>query len=76
MRIAQRPVPVLVIKQEDAGEGEIAFTPGILSEGPAPTARPFRQAQLSENLIRLAERRQRPGEKIAGAERVRPGRRG
>jgi hypothetical protein len=35
MRIAQRPLPVLVIEQEDAGEGEIAFTPGIFPEGPA-----------------------------------------
>ena len=26
MRIAQRSLPVLVIKQEDAGEGEIALT--------------------------------------------------
>jgi hypothetical protein len=35
MGIAQRALPVLVIKQEDAGEGEVAVTPGIFSERPA-----------------------------------------
>jgi hypothetical protein len=67
MRIARRPLPVLVVKQEDAGEGEIALTPGVFSEGPAPAAWPFRQVQLGDDLVRLTERRQRPGEKIAGA---------
>src|SRR5436190_22393511 len=71
MGIAQRALPVLVIKQEDAGEGEIAVTPGIFSERPAPAARPFRQTQLGDDLVRLAECRQRPGEKIAGAYRAR-----
>jgi len=52
MRIAQRSLPVLVIKQEDAGEGEIALTPGIFSQGPAPAARPFRQVQLGDDLVR------------------------
>src|SRR2546429_447491 len=71
--MAQRALPVLVIKQEDAGEGEIAVTPGIFSERPAPAARPFRQTQLGDNLVRPAERRERPGEKIAGAYRARSG---
>ena len=70
-RIARRPLPVLVVKQEDAGEGEIALTPAIFSEGPAPAAWPFRQVQLGDDLVRLAERRQRPGKKIAGAYRAR-----
>src|SRR5437762_1746893 len=74
VRIAQRPLPVLVVKQEDAGEGEIALTPGIFLEGPAPAARPFRQVQLGDDLVRLAERRQRPGQKIGGAYRARSGR--
>jgi len=74
MSIAQRPLPVLVIKHEDAGEGEIALTPAIFSEGPAPVAWPFRQVQLGDDLVRLAECRQRPGEKIAGAYRARSGR--
>src|SRR6202040_1429913 len=39
--------------------------------GPAPAAWPFRQVQLSDDLVRLAERRQRPSEKIAGADRAR-----
>src|SRR4029077_9822987 len=71
MGIAQRALPVLVTKQEDAGEGEIAVTSGIFSERPAPAARPFRQTQLGDDLVRLAERRQRPSEKIAGADRAR-----
>ena len=49
MGIAQRPLPILVIKQEDAGEGEIAVTSGIFSERPAPAAWPFRQVQLSDD---------------------------
>jgi hypothetical protein len=48
----QSLMPVLVIKQEDAGEGEIALTPGIFSQGPAPAARPFRQVQLGDDLVR------------------------
>src|SRR5271166_2461683 len=36
MRIAHYPLPVLVIKQENADEGEIALTPRIFSKGPAP----------------------------------------
>src|SRR4029077_17399674 len=74
MGIAQRALPVLVIKQEDAGESEIAVTPGIFSERPAPAARPFRQTQLGDSLVRPAERRERPGEKIARAYRARSGR--
>jgi hypothetical protein len=62
MRVAQRPLPVLVIKQEDAGEGEITFTPGVFLEGPAPPACPFRQLLLGDDLVRLTKRRQRPGE--------------
>ena len=32
---------VLILKQEDAGAGEIALTPGISSESPAPAGPPF-----------------------------------
>src|SRR5215471_6737076 len=51
MRIAQRPLPALVIKQENAGESEIALAPGIFSEGPAPPAWPFRQVQFGDDLV-------------------------
>src|SRR5262249_14608010 len=71
---AQRPLPVLVVEQEHAGEGEITLTPGIFSEGPAPAARPFRQVQFGDDLVRPAERRQRPGEKLAGTYCARAGR--
>jgi xanthine dehydrogenase iron-sulfur cluster and FAD-binding subunit A len=37
------------------------------SEGPASAAWPFRQIPLGDDLVRPAERRQRPREKIAGA---------
>ena len=68
MRVARRPLPIFVIKQEDAGEGEITLTPGIFSEGPAPAARPFRQMQLGDDLVRPAQRRQ--GRDPAGPTRV------
>ena len=35
MRIAHYPLPVLVIKQENADEGEIALTPRIFFERPS-----------------------------------------
>src|SRR5262249_21648614 len=73
MRIDQRPLPVLVKKQEDAGEREIALAPGIFSEGPAPAIRPFRQVQFGDDLLPPAERCQRPGEKIAGTYGARTG---
>jgi len=62
MRVARRPLPIFVIKQEDAGEGEITLTPGIFSEGPAPAARPW-QMQLGDDLVRPAQRRQGPVKK-------------
>jgi hypothetical protein len=40
-------------------------------EGPAPAARSFRQVQLGDDLVRLAERRQRPSEKKTAAGTVR-----
>ena len=69
-----RPPPILVIKQGDAGEREIALPLGEFLKGPAPIPGPERQVQLGNDLVRLAHRRQWPGEEFAGAYRSRSGR--
>jgi FAD binding domain in molybdopterin dehydrogenase len=77
MCIAQRSLPVLVIKQGDAGEGEIALTPGIFSQGPAPAARPFRQVQLGDDLVQRRSVDSGPVKKSrARTCEIRPGRGG
>ena len=74
MRIAQRPLPGLVIKQEMPARTKSPLRRAYFRKAPAPAARPFWQMQLGDDLVRLTWRRQRPREKVAGAYRRRSGR--
>jgi hypothetical protein len=48
---------------EDRGAGPSENMPDATAILPSPAVWPFRQVQLSDDLVRLAERRQRPSEK-------------
>src|SRR3954471_22317770 len=52
MGVAERAAVVLVVEQENAGEGEVALAPREFAEGPAPICGPVRQVQFHDDLVR------------------------
>src|ERR1700676_3467720 len=66
MCIAYSSMLILIIKESDTGKREIALPLSEFPEGAAPILGPERQVQLRDDLVRLAQRRQRAGEEFAG----------
>src|SRR5579863_10593070 len=66
MGVAYPAALILVIKEGDAGEREIALPLREFAEGPAPILGPERQVQLGNDFVRLAQCRQRAREEFAG----------
>ena len=59
MRVAHPSAIILVVKERDRGECEIALALREFLEGPTPIYGPEGQVQLCDDLVRLAHRRQR-----------------
>src|SRR5438094_222858 len=73
MCVPDPAVLILVVKQGDARQREVALPLSEFQEGPVPVLGPERQVELGNDLVPLPHRGQRAGEKLPGADRARSG---